>query len=220
MFLSKNVIRLDCSKGSFMYAVTEKDGVTLIDTSIPGRGKKIFSELAGHGITPDRIKRILLTHSDADHIGNLPFILKKTGAKAYISRDELPCLYLKNFPRKIKDIINIPFRLRVAKTVTEFNPGEIKTIKLIEMPGHTRGHAVYEFGDILFSGDMFRKMRYWHEKGPLLVTGDRKQALESLKKIDISKYGLVCPAHGLPEDVTKHYDAFLKRLEKKVSKSS
>ena len=73
MKITENVIKLNCTKGSYAYAVIGDKGVTLIDTSLPGRGNAILLELETYGINLLDIKKILLTHHDIDHIGNAAY---------------------------------------------------------------------------------------------------------------------------------------------------
>src|ERR1700683_194248 len=50
------------------YLVREDDGLTLVDTMIPGSAKKILAAASQAGAP---IKRIVLTHAHGDHIGSL-----------------------------------------------------------------------------------------------------------------------------------------------------
>ena len=50
------------------YLLEEEDGLTVIDTMLPGSTKAILSGADAHGIP---IARILLTHAHGDHIGSL-----------------------------------------------------------------------------------------------------------------------------------------------------
>ncbi len=50
------------------YLVEDEDGLTVIDTMIPGSAKGIVAAAAKHGMP---IARILLTHAHQDHIGSL-----------------------------------------------------------------------------------------------------------------------------------------------------
>jgi glyoxylase-like metal-dependent hydrolase (beta-lactamase superfamily II) len=51
-----------------MYLVAEPDGYTLIDTSMTGAAKSIINAA---GALPGTIRRIVLTHSHADHAGSV-----------------------------------------------------------------------------------------------------------------------------------------------------
>src|SRR6201989_2559009 len=51
-----------------MYLVAEDDGLTVVDTGIPGSAKAILTGGAELGAP---IRRIALTHAHGDHIGSL-----------------------------------------------------------------------------------------------------------------------------------------------------
>ena len=53
------------------YLIVEADGLTLIDAGLPGSTGKILDFVSSLGRTPHDLKRILITHSDWDHIGSL-----------------------------------------------------------------------------------------------------------------------------------------------------
>ena len=51
------------------YLIIDNDGLTLIDTGLSGSEKKILNYINGLGRSPGDLKRIVITHSDLDHIG-------------------------------------------------------------------------------------------------------------------------------------------------------
>ncbi len=70
------------------YLILEADGLTLIDTGLPGSAGKILAYISSLGRGPHDLKRILITHSDWDHIGNLRAMQRATGARTYASQLE------------------------------------------------------------------------------------------------------------------------------------
>src|ERR1700712_5025356 len=58
------------------YCVKESDGLTLIDTGLPGSGDDILECARTLG---GEINRILLTHAHGDHIGSLDDLAMKLG---------------------------------------------------------------------------------------------------------------------------------------------
>ena len=56
--------------GFHCYLVKDSEGLTMIDTSLPGRNKAIREEIESLGFEIGDLKRIFLTHTDIDHIGN------------------------------------------------------------------------------------------------------------------------------------------------------
>src|SRR5208283_3432217 len=65
------------------YLIMDPDGLTLIDTGLPGSDKKILNYISGLGRSPSDLKRIIITHSDIDHVGGLSAIRKASGAHIY-----------------------------------------------------------------------------------------------------------------------------------------
>jgi glyoxylase-like metal-dependent hydrolase (beta-lactamase superfamily II) len=65
------------------YILVDDDGLTLIDTGLPHSEKKILAYVTGLGKSALDVKRIILTHSDLDHIGALAALHKATGARTY-----------------------------------------------------------------------------------------------------------------------------------------
>lgn len=67
------------------YLIVDADGLTLIDTGMPGSHKKILKYITDLGHLPSDLKRIILTHSDLDHVGGLAALKKASGARIYAS---------------------------------------------------------------------------------------------------------------------------------------
>ena len=65
------------------YLLIDPDGLTLIDSGLPHSEKKILAYVTSLGKSADEVKRIILTHSDLDHIGSLAALHKATGAQTY-----------------------------------------------------------------------------------------------------------------------------------------
>ena len=58
------------------YLVREEDGFTLVDTSLPGSAEAILAAAAAAGAP---IRRIILTHAHADHMGSVDALVAKLG---------------------------------------------------------------------------------------------------------------------------------------------
>ncbi len=76
------------SLGTVNAFVIEDDGLTLVDTGLPGTTDKIFAALRKAGKNPADIKRIILTHLHTDHTGNAADIKRQTGARVYAHRTD------------------------------------------------------------------------------------------------------------------------------------
>src|SRR5512138_1057831 len=84
------------------YVVVDADGLTLIDAGLPGTTKKILAYIAGLGKSAQDVKRIVITHSDLDHIGGLTALQKATGARTYASQIEADAIAKGKPSRQIK----------------------------------------------------------------------------------------------------------------------
>ena len=56
------------------------EGVTIVDTGMPGNADKILAAVGSLGLQPSDVKRIIATHGDVDHIGSLKALQRATGA--------------------------------------------------------------------------------------------------------------------------------------------
>lgn len=64
-----------------VYLIVESDGLTLIDTGLSGNARTVLKYITGLGKQPADLKRIILTHSDGDHVGALAALKAATGAR-------------------------------------------------------------------------------------------------------------------------------------------
>lgn len=80
------------SLGAVNAFVIEDNGLTLIDTGLPGSTHKIFAALQKEGKNPADIKRIILTHLHTDHSGNAADIKRQTNARVYAHAEDAKLL--------------------------------------------------------------------------------------------------------------------------------
>ena len=157
MIISEGIWLLDASKGFgpmpgfHCYLVRDEEGLTLIDTSLPGKAKAILKEIGKLGFQESDLKRIFLTHTDMDHIGNARELQQATGCKVYVSAEEQKYLTGET-PR-------LPFKEKMFEKAhftapeTELYPEHIPGYQIIPTPGHTKGHVAVLYKDCLFAGD-------------------------------------------------------------------
>ena len=84
------------------YILVDADGLTVIDTGLPRSEKKILAYVAGLGRSAGDVKRIILTHSDLDHVGGLAALQKATGARTYAGKIEADSIAAGKASREIK----------------------------------------------------------------------------------------------------------------------
>ena len=67
------------------YLIAEPDSLTLIDTGLARHFKTTLQAISRLGRSPADLKRVLITHSDGDHMGALADLKAICGARAYAS---------------------------------------------------------------------------------------------------------------------------------------
>jgi glyoxylase-like metal-dependent hydrolase (beta-lactamase superfamily II) len=157
------------------YLLIDPDGLTLIDAGLPGSHKKILRYMAGLGYSPKDLKRILITHSDFDHVGGLAALKKATGARVYASPVEAQAMAEGRASRPVKPR-RLMLKILFALMAGFFKPARIQAdellsdgqilpllggLRVVETLGHTPGHislfapslGILFCGDSIVSGD-------------------------------------------------------------------
>jgi glyoxylase-like metal-dependent hydrolase (beta-lactamase superfamily II) len=195
------------------YLLVDPDGLTVIDTGIPRSEKKILAFVARLGKSARDVKRIILTHSDLDHVGGLAALKKATGARTYASQIEADAIAAGKSSRAIQptgfSVRRLIFRLLgPLMKATPFQVDEILKdgqvlpalggLRVIETPGHTPGHVSLfaPAGGVLFCGDsMVTDAEGIHGSRPGLTWNEAK-ARESERRQAALGARIVCSGHG------------------------
>jgi glyoxylase-like metal-dependent hydrolase (beta-lactamase superfamily II) len=141
------------------YLVEEEDGLTLVDTALPGSAKAIqaAAETLGRPIV-----RIALTHAHRDHIGSLDALAKALpGVEVLISERDARLLAKNKTtdpgePPEAKMRGSYP-GAKTAPTRT-LTPGDrVGSLEVIAAPGHTPGHIAFldTRDNTLIAGDAY-----------------------------------------------------------------
>jgi len=206
ILLIENVYLLEATKKSFtykdkelysmVYAIFQKNGITLIDSGFPFFSEEILKELNSLN-EQIPLKQILLTHADLDHIGNAYELQQKTGCKVYISEQEMPYIngQKKRFGMKQEMFdscgISIP-------DLTYYSEANFEDFTIISTPGHSDGHVSILYKDVLFVGDLCSNIDNKLTGPNPLFTENMIDAQESLRKLKKFHFKIICPAHGKP----------------------
>jgi glyoxylase-like metal-dependent hydrolase (beta-lactamase superfamily II) len=195
------------------YILVDSDGLTLIDTGMPRSSGKILAYVASLGKSAQDIKRILITHSDLDHVGSLAVLHKLTGAHTYASQVEAAAIAAGKASRQIKRrgfsmrrfmfTLLGPFMKSQPFQVDEIlADGEVLPVHggllVVDTAGHTPGHISFftPASGVLFCGDsMVTDENGMHGSRPGLTWDDSK-ARQSEKKQSKLGARIVCPGHG------------------------
>jgi hydroxyacylglutathione hydrolase len=82
--MTETVIQINTGKFTNAFLIRGDTGCVLVDTGNPGKADRILEWLAKHGVAPDDIRLILLTHGHTDHFGSAAELRERTGVPVAI----------------------------------------------------------------------------------------------------------------------------------------
>src|SRR3954454_11322718 len=174
----------------------------LIDTGFPGQIEDLRVAMEKVGVSFDKLKVIILTHQDIDHIGSLPEILQEFGSNIKVYAHELDKPYIQGDLSLLKDgHIENPPKGKVNDTLIDGQElSYCGGIRVIYTPGHTPGHiSLYlKQSKTLIAGDSMYSVNgiIGGIHAPTVL--DLKEARLSLKKyLDLDVESVVCYHGGL-----------------------
>jgi glyoxylase-like metal-dependent hydrolase (beta-lactamase superfamily II) len=194
------------------YLLIDPDGLTLIDAGLPGSHRKILRYMASLGYAPRDLKRILITHSDYDHVGGLAPLKAASGARVFASPVEAQAMAEGHASRPVKPRRLItrllfglmgglfkPARIQVDELLSD---GQILPVlgglRVIETLGHTPGHiSLYSASTgILFSGDSIVSGEAGLRGSSGANNWDQAKSDESVRKQAALGARILCSGHG------------------------
>ena len=194
------------------YIIMDSDGLTLIDTGLPGSDKKILSYMRERGFSANDLTRIIITHADADHVGGLSALKRASGARVYASAIEAAAI-AKGVPSRRLRPTRSGRRLLMALVGRFFKPPPVEVdeilsegqkldvlggLQVLETPGHTPGHiSLYSPSTgILFVGDSIVSRDSGLAGSGPANTWDQAKAAESVRRQAALGAQVICSGHG------------------------
>ena len=189
------------------YFIREDDGLTLVDTGLPGSATTILD--AARGLGPP-IRRIVLTHAHSDHLGSLD-ALHQLLPEAEVLISTRDARFLAGDMSLNADEPQAKLRggyqtvtTRPSRTVE--HDDRIGSLQVVRTPGHTPGHiALRDLRDgTLIAGDAFQTQAGVAVAGtlrllfpfPALATWHRPTALASAQHLLALKPTRLVVGHG------------------------
>ena len=141
------------------FLVPHADGITLLDTGLPGSAGAIRAALADIGAGWADVSDILLSHDHPDHVGGLDEVVALAPSATVWG----------NAPLSSHALVD----------------GEtIRGLRVVATPGHTDGHVSFIDGDgTLLVGDLIGSHDGHVERAPAPFTSDALVAEQSIHKI-------------------------------------
>ncbi len=191
-----------------VYVWSDPEGVTLIDTGLPGAASEIEKALHAWGFTRDQVRRVILTHAHDDHIGSAAD-LAEWGAEIWVHHADAdivrgerpqPTPVLRDWERPIAEALELGAPPRPAPVHRELRDGEVLDFgggaEVLAVPGHTEGSLALHLPQhrLLFTGDTLANVRGVTMPGVFnLDSGAVDAAARRLAELDVD---VVCVGHG------------------------
>jgi glyoxylase-like metal-dependent hydrolase (beta-lactamase superfamily II) len=207
------------------YLVREDDGLTLVDTMIPGSAKKILAAAKREGAP---IRRIALTHAHGDHIGSLDALAKELpGVEVLISERDARFLSkdMSLDPGEPQSKLRGGYPGAETRPTRTLNHGDtVGSLEVIAAPGHTPGHVAFldRRDGTLLAGDAYTTLGGVATTSKFVMpfplaamsTWDGPTELESARALRALEPARLAPGHG------KIVDAPLAAMDKAIAKAS
>lgn len=190
-------------------AIRFEDQVLLVDAGGRGSPVLIKAGLKALGVALEQVQLILLTHSHPDHTGGLAALVRATGAKVAAHSSDASII-------EGTESLRNPFRNRVMSrasgVVTRLYGAAVAVdfkledgdrlavggeIRVIHTPGHTPGSICLYLPakKLVIVGDALQLKAGRVAPPASGVTGDFRQAMESLRRLENLDFETICFSH-------------------------
>jgi glyoxylase-like metal-dependent hydrolase (beta-lactamase superfamily II) len=194
------------------------DGLTLVDTSLPGSGTLIAEAVRGLGRRPEDLRRLVLTHFHEDHAGSAAEIAAWGDVEVVAHRADAPFLrgvakgpppVLARWERPIWDRVHAGGSHQFLPPVRldrELDDGDVIDLGggmeavAVAVPGHTPGSVALHLPEpgVILTGDAAART----PDGQRVILGvfnaDPAQAAKSFERLAALDAEVACFGHGEP----------------------
>lgn len=193
--------------GSIIHPILlwDQEVAVLIDTGYLDQIEELRLAMEKVGVSFDKLKAVILTHQDVDHIGSLPEIVQECGRNIKVYAHDLDKPYIQGeFPLLKDGHLENPPKGKVDETLSDGQElPYCGGIRIIHTPGHTPGHiSLYlKQSKTLIAGDSMYSVNGIIEGIHEPTVLDIKEARRSLKKyLDLDIESVVCYHGGLSKE--------------------
>ena len=189
-------------------------GLTLIDTGMPTHAHAILDALTAKGYALHNVRRIIVTHGDADHAGSAAKLKRATGA--VVGCHSVEKVLLEHPSKRVPAALALRPLFAVLRLIPQLNvlpvtPDELyvdgqqtpEGFTVIHTPGHTPGHIslLHREKRFLIAGDALNNREGKLQLPPPMFTPDMTNAQRSVWKL-AKKHGeefdAIVFGHGAP----------------------
>ncbi len=211
------------------YLVRGGDGPVLVETGPASTLPTLVARLAGHGVRPEEVRHVLVTHIHLDHAGAAGWWARQ-GATVYVhprgaphlidpSRllssaeriygDRMESLWGEVLPAPAQRVVAVADGERIAAAGLEF--------VALDTPGHARHHHVYRLGEVAFTGDaagIRLPGNRWVDLPAPPPEFDLEAWQATLERLRAGRFETIYPTHfGPTTAVDEQLSALARRLE-------
>lgn len=188
----------------------------LIDTGYPLHESVILRRMEAHGVSPQDIRLILLTHAHIDHIGSAKAMRRITGAPVAIHSADAAAVATGRLPRLIPrtwlGVLTAPFANSqllpaafLLKPDITFDSGmDLREYgvdaQVFHTPGHTQGSASVSLsnGDVMVADCIMVNFPFLTQPSYPLYAGSMEQVRDSVQRFMARNPRRVFVSHGGP----------------------
>lgn len=197
MKITNDVHMIDGTDNGHIYFIKGNQNI-IIDTGFPGKAKQIIDEINKIGVDINDVSNILLTHHDIDHIGNAKDLQDASKAKLWASKEDSPYITGEKKRPGLKKIIQTIIKHKLPNVDNYYGEEMPLDIKVIKAPGHTPGHVMFLYKDVLFIGDLFKVNVNKIQQMPGFMNWNQEEYKKSLNLLKDIEFTWICPSHGNP----------------------
>jgi len=236
--MHNNSVKIISTRIGYSNAILIANGINsvIVDTGVKGYFNHFKTIFKQHGLQPGDIKLIVLTHVHYDHTGNLKKLVKYTGAKVLVHKNE--------FANLKKGFVQIPKgQGKYSRLISKFGRAIVPGFaspkpfaadlinedefdlneygidgKIISTPGNTLGSQSVLIGKQLISGDTFINMKNGKIFPPF--ANEPKILLETWQHLFNLGIEKIYPGHGNSlqvDEVLPEFEKWRNRLIKNIN---